>query len=73
VERFLQTGGVPPSGVTLVARYHGMNAKGCAIVETSDPKALFAYITEWMEFLAIEATPLVEDSEAAEVLSSVYG
>lgn len=46
VERFLQTGGVPPSGVTLLACYHGMNAKGCAVVE---------------------------DADAAEVLSSVYG
>ena len=72
VQRFLKTGGVPPAGVTLIGRWHGMNGKGCAVVESSDPQALFAYIAEWMEFIDIEATPLVEDAEAAAVLVPLY-
>lgn len=50
-----------------------MNGKGCAIVETDDSKALFAYMAEWLEFIPIEATPLVEDAEAGEVLGRLYG
>lgn len=72
VQRFLKTGGEPPSGVTLIGRWHGMNGKGCAVVEASDPTALFGYVAEWMEFIAIEATPLVEDAEAAQVLAPLY-
>ncbi len=72
VQRFLQTGGAPPAGVTLVGRWHGMNGKGAAVVETSDPTALFAYLAEWLEFIPIEATPLVEDAEAAAALLPLY-
>lgn len=73
VGRFLKTGGLPPDGVTLLGRWHGMNRTGCAVVEASDPKALFAYVAEWMELFPITATPLLEDAEAGEVLASIYG
>ena len=72
VQRFLKQGGIPPAGVTLIGRWHGMNGKGCAVVESSDAQALFIYIAEWMEFIHIEATPLVEDGEAAEALALLY-
>lgn len=72
-QRFLKTGGSPPDGVTLVGRWHGMNRTGCAVVETADTTALFAYIAEWMELFPIQATPVVEDAEAAQVLASIYG
>jgi hypothetical protein len=72
VQRFLKTGGMPPAGVTMLGRWHGMNGKGCAVVESSDASALFSYVAEWMEFIQIEATPLVEDAEAAEALMPLY-
>lgn len=72
VQRFLKTGGVPPAGVSLIGRWHGMNGKGCAVVESSDAQAMFGYIAEWMEYIYIEATPLVEDTEAAEALVPLY-
>ena len=72
MQRFLKQGGIPPAGVTLIGRWHGMNGKGCAVVESSDAQALFSYIAEWMEFIHIEATPLVEDGEAAEALALLY-
>ena len=72
VQRFLKQGGIPPAGVTLIGRWHGMNGKGCAVVESSNAQALFSYIAEWMEFIHIEATPLVEDGEAAEALALLY-
>lgn len=71
--QFLDTGGVPPPGVTLVGRWHGTNGKGFAVVDAPDAKSVFGYLAEWMEFFPIEATPLVEDAEAAEVLAARFG
>jgi uncharacterized protein DUF3303 len=70
--RFLKAGGMPPAGVTLVGRWHGMSGNGCAVVETSDPKALYAWFAEWSEFLPIETTPVLEDADAGAVLSSMF-
>ena len=39
VANFLKAGGMPPSNVKLVGRWHGMSGKGVAVVETTDPKA----------------------------------
>ncbi len=63
----------PPlrQGVTLVGRWHGMSGKGCAVVETTDAKALYAWVAEWSEFLPIETTPVPEDPYGA-VLGSLY-
>ena len=73
VERFLQTGGKPPDGVTQLGRWFGMNGKGCSVVEADDPKGVFSLVSEWQEFLEIEATPVVEDDAAAEVLAKLFG
>ena len=72
VERFLQTGGKPPDGVTQLGRWFGMNGKGCSVVEADDPKEVFALVSEWQEFLEIEATPALEDDAAGEVLAKLF-
>jgi hypothetical protein len=72
VARFLQNGGLPPAGVSMIGRWHGMSGNGCAVVECTDPKALYAWLTEWSEFLPIETTPVLEDADAGAVLSAVY-
>jgi hypothetical protein len=72
VERFLQTGGKPPDGVTQLGRWFGMNGKGCSVVEADDPKAVFSLVSEWQEFLDIEATPALEDDAAGEVLANLF-
>lgn len=69
--RFLQTGAMPPAGVTLLGRWHGMSGAGFGIVETSDAKALYAYMAEWMEFLPIAVTPCLEDADAGAVLQAM--
>lgn len=73
VARFLEGGGAPPAGVELVGRWHGGNGTGFAIAETDDAKALFQYVAEWMEFMDIGATPLVEDADAGAALQSLFG
>jgi hypothetical protein len=72
VERFLQTGGKPPDGVTQLGRWFGMNGKGCSVVEADDPKGVFSLVSEWQEFLEIEATPALEDDAAGEVLAKLF-
>jgi hypothetical protein len=72
VARFLQAGGMPPAGVKLIGRWHGMSGKGWAVVETTDAKALYAWVAEWSEFLPLETTPVLEDADAGAVLGSIY-
>ena len=71
IARFLEAGGMPPAGVKLIGRWHGMSGRGFAVVETTDAKALYAWVAEWSDLVPIESTPCLEDAEAAEVLRSL--
>jgi hypothetical protein len=72
-QKFLKTGGgLPPAGIKMIGRWHGMSGKGCAVVETTDAKALFTWIAEWSEFLPIEVTPVLEDADTGAVLSALF-
>ena len=42
-----------------------------AIVETTDPKALYALVTQWGDLLKLETTPCLEDAEAGAVLQTL--
>ena len=70
-ERFLKTGGAPPAGVTMIGRWHGMSGGGVLIAETSDAKALYAWLGYWNDLLEFETTPCLDDAEAGEVLASL--
>ena len=71
VARFLEAGGLPPGGVKLVGRWHGMSGRGFAVVETADAKALYAWVAEWSDLLPVETTPCLDDAEIAPVLQSL--
>ena len=71
VERFLSTGGMPPAGVKMVGRWHGMSGKGFAVVETTDVKALYNWVAIWSDLLPMETTPCLEDADAGAVLQSL--
>lgn len=73
IARFLKGGGAPPEGVTMLGRWHGMSGGGFAIAQTDDPKALYAWQAEWMDVIAIEVTPCLEDADAGEVLGALKG
>lgn len=49
-----------------------MSGNGVAIVETTDPKALYTWVAEWMEHLPLETTPVLEDADAGAVLSAMF-
>ncbi|MGQ9347065.1 DUF3303 domain-containing protein [Mycolicibacterium gilvum] len=72
-KRFLETGGKPPEGVIVMGRWFGTNGKGCLVVEASDAKQVLELVTEYSEFMEIEATPALEDQEAGEVLAKLFG
>jgi hypothetical protein len=69
--RFLKSGGMPPAGVKMIGRWHGMSGFGFAVVETTDAKALYAWIAEWSEFLPVQTTPCLEDADAGAVLAGL--
>ena len=71
LDKFLSSGGLPPADVKLIGRWHGMNGGGFAVVETDNPKALYAWNAEWSEFLPVSTTPCLEDVDAGTVLQSM--
>lgn len=73
IARFMKTGGTPPTGVKMIGRWHGANGTGFAIAESDDAKAIAEMVTEWGEFMDIQATPVLEDAELAGVLQKLYG
>jgi hypothetical protein len=73
VDRFLSTGGMPPTGVKMLGRWHGVTGRGVALAETSDAKELFVWLAEWQDVLSFEVVPCVEDAEGAEVLKGLRG
>ena len=71
VGRFLQNGGKTPPGLKLIGRWHGMSGRGFAIVETTDPKTLYAWVAEWSDLLPMDTTPCLEDADAGSVLQTM--
>lgn len=70
--RFLQTGGGPPAGVTMLGRWHGPGT-GWVLAETDNAKALYEWLAQWSDLLDFSVTPVLEDAEAAELFKKVYG
>lgn len=70
-ERFLKSGGMPPAGVAMLGRWHGMDKRGFAVAESSDPKALYTWMAQWADVLDIAVTPCLEDKDAGAVLQSL--
>jgi hypothetical protein len=70
-KRFLDTGGLPPAGVTLIGRWHGASGWGIAIAETTDARALYTWTEQWNDVLELEVTPCLDDAEGGEVLASL--
>ena len=73
-ENFLKSGAPAPKGLTMLGRWHAPGSvSGWALVEAKDPMPLYEHIAQWANLLEFQATPVVEDKEAGETLSKVYG
>lgn len=73
-EEFLKSGAPAPVGLTMLGRWHAPGSvRGWALVEAKDPKPLYEHVAQWANLINLQAMPVVEDGEAAEALSKVYG
>ena len=69
LSRFMETGGSPPSGVTMLGRWHAPhNNRGFCLAETNDAKALYEWVNQWNDLLEFTLSPVIEDAELTEVL-----
>jgi hypothetical protein len=67
--RFLETGGQPPPGVTLLGRWTQLDlCGGFVLLESEDPKALTAFAHEWSDVVELTMAPVLEDQELSDVL-----
>jgi Domain of unknown function (DUF3303) len=69
-DRFVETGGQPPDGVKMVARWHDVaGGRGFAIAEADDPAAISAWCRHWSDLLTFEIVPVINDEQLARVLA----
>ena len=70
IKRFMDTGGMPPEGITMHSRYHNVDGTGgFAICETSDSAALHNWALDWTDLIKMEITVIMDD----EAISGVLG
>ena len=68
MKQFLKTGGHPPKGLTTIGRWHAPGSKyGFHLVE-GDPLLAAELCAQWSPLADIEATPVLDDAEAASAL-----
>jgi Protein of unknown function (DUF3303) len=71
IQRFMETGGAPPAGVKMLARYHSTDGEfGFAIAESDDAQALARWTNAWNDLLPMDTRPVVDDQGLAAVLQS---
>ncbi len=69
IARFLETGGQPPPGVTLLGRWTQCDlCGGFVLLESADPTALTAFAHAWSDLLELTIAPVLEDQELSDVL-----
>ncbi len=72
VERFLQTGGMPPRAVKLEERWHSVTTnRGFILASTKDPQALYQWMASWADLIHFEVEPVLDDKETLSVLKSM--
>jgi hypothetical protein len=55
----------------MLGRWDGMDGKGFAISESTDPKAMYRWTAQWADLLPLTVTPCLEDADAGEVMASL--
>ena len=68
--RFKETGGLPPQGVKMLGRWHGIgNGKGVCVAQSDDPVALYKWAQNWSDLMSIEVYPVVSDEGLVKAIS----
>ena len=69
IARFKETGGLPPEGVKMLGRWHGIgNNKGVFVAESEDPLAFAKWLLEWSDLVSFDVYPALGDEEIAKAL-----
>ena len=69
IARFKETGGLPPEGVKMLGRWHGIgNNKGVVVAESEDPLAFAKWLLEWSDLASFDVYPALGDEEIAKAL-----
>ena len=62
IKKFMETGGMPPEGVTMLSRYHNIDGTGgFAVVESDSAAALADWALEWNGMITINIISLIDD------------
>src|ERR1035437_1673984 len=68
--RFKETGGLPPAGVKMIGRWHGVGTnKGFCVAEGNDPITLAKRAQAWSDLMKFDIYPVVTDADMAQILS----
>jgi len=69
IARFKETGGLPPAGVKLLGRWHGVGTnKGVVVVESDDPVTMAKYLNGWADLASFDVYPALTDEDVAKSL-----
>ena len=73
IKKFMETGGMPPEGVTMLSRYHNIDGTGgFAVVESDSAAALADWALEWNGMITINITQLMDDETIGGVLGNKF-
>ncbi len=68
--RFKETGGLPPAGVKMIGRWHGVGTnKGFCVAEGNDPIALAKWAQGWSDLMKFDIYPAVTDADMAQLVA----
>ena len=71
IKRFMETGGMPPEGIVMHARYHNVDGRGgFAICETDDASALHNWALDWTDLIEMQIDAIMDDDTIANVLGA---
>lgn len=72
--RFLETGGLPPEGVTMHGRWHSISGgHGWVLASADDPGAIYRWVSHWSDLIDFDVDVVVEDEQAAEIMRDQQG
>ena len=67
--RFLDNGGQPPEGVTMLGRWHALGGDEVFVLaETDDPRMLYKWAIGWADLIDFKVVPVIEDDDVAPIL-----
>ncbi|WP_442915189.1 DUF3303 domain-containing protein [Marinobacter sp. SS21] len=71
IARFLETGGKPPDGVTLLGRWFAVAQQtGVAILEANDPVLIQQWALEWNDLMRLDVSPVLTDEQVGPIMAA---